>query len=71
MLTRAAALLEVEEASCAAVTFRAADSGLTTTLATFVTVKRLGPKRVTMTRDAHASGADAMGLRLQRRGGMN
>lgn len=67
LLTCAAALLEVEESSSAAVTFGSGDAGLAPTLAHLVAVKRLGTKGVTVARSTHPTRAEAVSLRLQRR----
>lgn len=66
MLTRAAALLEVEESSRAPVALGSGDARLTPTLAVFVAVKRLGAKGVTVARDANAACGDAVSLRLEK-----
>lgn len=59
----AAALLEVKESSCTTVAFGSGDARLAPTLTGFVTVKRLGTKRVAVTRDTRSACADAVSLR--------
>lgn len=59
----AASLLEVKVSSGAAVTLGSAHSGLTTALARLITIKGLRAKGVTVTGNAHATSADAVGLR--------
>lgn len=65
VLTCAAALLEVKESSCTTVAFGSGDARLAPTLTGFVTVKRLGTKRVAVTRDTRSACADAVSLRLE------
>lgn len=65
LLTCAAALLEVEESSRAAVTFGSADARLTATLTGLVAVEGLGAERITVTWDTLPTCADAVGLRLE------
>lgn len=64
LLTCAAAFLEVEESSSTAVTFGSGDARLATTLADLVTVKGLGTKGVTVTRNTHPTCVKAVSLRL-------
>lgn len=67
MLTCAAAFLEVEEPPWAPVTFWSGDARLTPTLTVFITVERLGAKRVTVTRDTPSNCGNAVSLRLKKR----
>lgn len=66
-LTCAAALLEIEEPSRAAVALGPGHAGLAAALARLIAVEGLGAKGVAVTRDTDPAGGQAVSQRLQKR----